>query len=136
MVWWEDPPVEDAAKMYGVHWGQQGVPSAVMPTPRALGVAADWDMRSASIAAVGDWGDAGAARVVFPATDDPAKGGNRPGTDWLPRVAAALALVRHSGSRGGNGRGKVFVKPLVALLGGRVLVYGPTEDATPTSSGA
>lgn len=124
MVWWEDPPVEDAAKMYGVHWGQQGVPSAVMPTPRALGVAADWDMRSASIAAVGDWGDAGAARVVFPATDDPAKGGNRPGTDWLPRVAAALALKYDIPvAVAGNGPGKVFVKPLVALLGEeRVLV--------------
>ena len=95
-----------------------------MPTPRALGIAADWDMRSASIAAVGDWGDDSPARVVFPATDDPLKGGNRPGTDWSPTVAARIAK-RHDipVAVAGNGPGKVFVKPLQELLGeSRVLV--------------
>lgn len=124
LVWWEDPPIEDSAKLYGTHWGRQGVSGATLPTPRALGIAADWDMRSASIAAVGDWGDDSTARVVFPATDDPLKGGNRPGTDWSPTVAASIAK-RHDipVAVAGNGPGKVFVKPLQELLGeSRVLV--------------
>lgn len=129
LVWWEDPPIEDAAKLFGVHWGQQGVSGATLPTPRALGVAADWDLRSASIAAVGDWGDGETARVVFPATDDPLRGGNRPGTDWLPAVAAGIAN-RHNVpvAVAGSGPGKVFVEPLRRLLGESRVLVASMED--------
>lgn len=123
LVWWEDPPVEDGSQLFGPHWGRQGIPDAVIPQPRCLGVAVQWERTHASIAALGDYGD-DAVSVVFPATSDPALGGRRPGVSWV--VDEAVDIAERHGipvAIAGAGPGKDLIEPLRERLGeSRVLV--------------
>lgn len=82
LVWWEDPPIDTGSRLFGAHWGRQGIPDAAPPTPRCLGVAVELERAFSSIAALGDYGDDGLP-VVFPASSDPEKGGRRAGTSWV-----------------------------------------------------
>lgn len=122
MVWWEDPPTEDVAQLFGVHWGRQGVSDARMPTPRCLGVAVEVDRSHSSIGGCGDYGD-DSLRVVFPAMSDADLGGRRPGTSWVVDEVCAMA-DRHKipVAIAGSGPGADLVEPLRARLGKRLLV--------------
>jgi len=123
LVWWEDPPEDDTAQLFGPHWGRQGIPDARVPKPRCLGVAVQWERTHASLAAVGDYGD-DAVTVVFPASSDPALGGRRRGVSWIVDEAADIA-ERHDipVAIAGVGPGADLVEPLRARLGeSRVLV--------------
>ena len=123
LVWWEDPPTGDGSQLFGPHWGRQGIPDAIVPKPRCLGVAVQWERTHASLAALGDYGD-DAVSVVFPASSDPKLGGRRPGVAWVVDEAVAIA-ERHDipVAIAGAGPGKDLIEPLRDRLGGgRVLV--------------
>lgn len=123
LVWWEDPPVEDGSQLFGPHWGRQGIPDAVVPTPRCLGIAVQLGREHSSVAAVGDYGD-DAVSVVFPASSDPVHGGRRPGVSWVVDEVCDIA-ERHGipVAIAGSGPGADLVEPLVERLGeDRVLV--------------
>ncbi len=121
MVWWEDPPTEDAAQLFGVHWGRQGIPDAKLPKLRCLGVAVELNRAYSSIAGMGDHG--GDHTVVFPATSDPTIGGRRPGTTWVVDEVCDIA-DRHGVpvAIAGSGPGADLVEPLRRRLGDRLLV--------------
>lgn len=122
LVWWEDPPTEDTAQLFGPHWGRQGIPDAAMPTPRCLGVAVELDRSHSSIGGCGDHGD-NDIRVVFPATSRADIGGRRPGTTWVIDEVCAMA-DRHQipVAIAGSGPGADLVEPLRERLGERLLV--------------
>lgn len=122
LVWWDDPPIEDDAQLFGPHWGKQGVPDAKVPAPRCLAVAVERDRSHSSLAAVGDYGT-DAVKVVFPATSDPAKGGRRPGTSWVIDEAATLAeKYGIPVAIAGSGPGEDLVPGLRERLGSKLLV--------------
>lgn len=122
LVWWEDPPIEQAARVFGPHWARQGIADAAMPTPRCLGIAVAPERSYSSIAAVGDYGDDG-MQVLFPATSDASKGARRPGASWTIDEACDIA-DRHNipVAIAGSGPGADLVEPLRARLGDRLLV--------------
>lgn len=127
LVWWEDPPLEESARVFGPHWARQGIPDAKMPTPRCLGIAVEPERSHSSIAAVGDYGD-DAVRVMFPATSDPNKSARRPGASWT--VDEACAMADRHGIRvaiAGHGPGADLVEPLRERLGDRLLVAGMSD---------
>lgn len=128
LVWWEDPPAETASRVFGPHWGRQGIPDAVMPAPRCLAVAIEPDRSHSSLAAVGDYGDDDAVRVVFPASSDPALGGRRPGTTWVVEEVCGIA-DRHQipVAIAGAGPAADLVAPLRDRLGDRLLVADMAE---------
>lgn len=128
MVWWDDPPVEDDAQLFGNHWGKQGIGDATVPTPRCLGVAVHLDRAFSSVAAVGDYGD-GALSVVFPATSDAELGGRRPGTTWVVDEVVTIADRHQIGvAIAGSGPGADLVEPLEKRLGAdRVFVADMSE---------
>lgn len=122
LVWWEDPPLDAASQVFGPHWARQGIPDAVMPTPRCLAVAVELERAFSSVAAMGDYGDPG-FKVVFPASSDANIGGRRPGTSWVvdevcdisDRHAIPVAIA-------GSGPGADLVAPLRERLKDRLLV--------------
>lgn len=122
LVWWEDPPLEDSAQLFGSHWSRQGIPDAVMPTPRCLGVAVEPERAHSSIAAAGDYGD-GDLRVVFPAASDVRVGARRPGASWVVDEACGMA-DRHDVpvAIAGSGPGADLIPALRERLGDRLLV--------------
>jgi hypothetical protein len=121
LVWWEDPPIDVASRLFGPHWSKQGIPDAVMPTPRCLGIAVQMERSHSSIAAVGDYGD-DALRVVFPAASNDL-GGRRPGTSWVVDEACDMA-DRHEipVAIAGAGPGADLIPALRERLGDRLLV--------------
>lgn len=122
LVWWEDPPLDAAAQLFGSHWGRQGIADAVVPTPRCLAVAVELERTHSSIGAAGDYGDSGWT-VVFPATSNPVLGGRRPGTSWVVDEVCGIAK-RHNipVAIAGSGPGADLIDPLRARLGDRLLV--------------
>jgi hypothetical protein len=128
MVWWEDPPIEAANQIYGAHWVKQGIPDAIVPKPKCLGVAADWDHKASSIAAFGDYGD-NAVGLVFPATSDPKLGGTRPGTSWTVSEVVNIAK-RHDipVAVARNGPGAIFVDKLIEALGESSVLIATMDD--------
>lgn len=131
MVWWEDPPDDDEVGPFGPHWKRQAIPDAKMPTPRCLAIAVS-PAGGSSIAAVGDYGD-DEMKVVFPATLDARKSGNRPGRTWVVPDAVKIANkhdLRVAVAK--YGPGADLVDALVKELGEeRVLVadMGDLKDA-------
>lgn len=123
LVWWEDPPAETASRVFGPHWGRQGIPDATMPTPRCLAVAIEPDRSHSSLAAVGDYGDDDAVQVVFPASSNPKLGGRRPGTTWVVDEVCGIA-DRHKipVAIAGAGPAADLVEPLRERLGDRLVV--------------
>lgn len=122
MVWWEDPPTDAAAQVFGPHWGRQGVGDAVVPVPSCLGISVEWGSREhSSLAAVGGYGDDGVS-LVFPASSDPMRGGRRPGTQWVVDEAVYLSekyqipvvIAKH-------GPGADLVPALSERLGSRLI---------------
>jgi hypothetical protein len=135
LVWWEEPPIDLEAQVFGAHWGKQGIGDAVPPTPRCLAIAVERERSYSSLAAVGDYGDSGMA-VVFPASSDPVLGGRRPGTSWVLDEAEAIAN-RHSipVAIAGTGPGADLVQPLRDRLGDqRVLVADMSDLKTACAS--
>lgn len=131
LVWWEDPPLDAAAQLFGPHWGRQGIPDAAVPTPRCLGVAVELERQFSSVAAVGDYGQ-DAVQVVFPASSDARHGGRRPGTSWV--VDEACGLSEKYGipvAIAGSGPGADLVEKFRDRLGARLLVadMGDLKDA-------
>jgi hypothetical protein len=122
LVWWEDPPPEQSSRVFGSHWGKQGIPDAVMPTPRCLGVGVELERAFSSVAAFGDYGD-DAMGVVFPAATPANPEGRRAGTSWLVDEVCATA-ERHDipVAVAGSGPGADLVQPLRERLGHRLLV--------------
>ena len=121
LVWWEDPPLDVASRLFGVHWSKQGIADAVMPTPRSLGLAVQFERTHSSIAAAGDYGDS-ALRVVFPASSSDL-GGRRPGTTWVVEEVCDIA-DRHAipVAIAGAGPGADLIPALRERLGDRLLV--------------
>lgn len=122
LVWWEDPPLDAGAQLFGPHWGRQGIADAKTPTPLCLAIAVELHRTHSSLAACGGYGDDG-LKVVFPATSDPAHGGRRPGTSWVVDEACAIA-ERHGipVAIAGEGPGADLVEPLRERLGANLLV--------------
>lgn len=123
LVWWEDPPLELEAQLFGPHWSKQGIADAKMPTPRCLAVAVERDRSHSALMAVGDYGDEAAAQVVFPATSNPKLSGRRPGTSWVVDEACDIA-ERHGipVAIAKSGPGADLVEPLQERLGDQLLV--------------
>jgi hypothetical protein len=127
LVWWEDPPPDTASKVFGPHWGRQGIPDARRPKPRCLAIAVEPDRSHSSLAAVGDYGD-DAVRVVFPASSKAKMSGRRPGTTWVVDEACSIA-DRHQipVAIAGAGPAADLVAPLRDRLGARLLVADMSE---------
>jgi hypothetical protein len=123
LVWWEDPPLDEEARVFGPHWARQGIADAVVPTPLCLGLAVAPERKFSSLVAVGNYGSQGVS-VVFPAMLDPLKGGHREGVTWL--LDEAVAIAQKYGIRiavAQYGPGADLVEPLQKRLGAdRVLV--------------
>lgn len=123
LVWWEDPPLDADQQVFGPHWARQGIPDAVVPKPRCLGIAVAPERKFSSIAAIGDYGD-DSVKVVFPATTDPRLSGHRSGVTWLLDEACTIADkygIRVAVAK--YGPGADLVEPLIERLGeDRVLV--------------
>ena len=122
LVWWEDPPDDDASQVFGPHWGRQGIADAVIPTPRCIAVSVEPGRSHACLVAIGDYGDDG-VRVVFPATSNPDLGGRRPGASWVVEEACSIA-DRHNipVAIAGSGPGADLVPSLQERLGPRLVV--------------
>lgn len=122
LVWWEDPPPDQSSRVFGAHWGRQGIPDATVPTPRCLAVAVQVDRSHSSIAAVGDYGD-DAMSVVFPAATRDNPEGRKTGTSWV--IAEVCELSRKYDipvAIAGAGPGADLVEPLREELGDELLV--------------
>lgn len=127
MVWWEDPPDDEEVGVFGPHWNRQNIGDAKVPTPRCLALAVS-PSGNASLAAVGDYGD-DELKVIFPATSDPKKGGNRPGRTWAVPEVAKLARkhdVRVAIAQ--YGPGADLVEPLVEELGEDRVIVADMSD--------
>lgn len=122
LVWWEDPPVDVGAQLFGPHWGRQGISDAAVPKPRCLAVAVERERTHSSVAAVGDYGD-DAVMIAFPASSKPEFTGRRPGTSWVIDEVCEMA-DRHKVpvAIAGAGPGADLVEPLRERLGDRLLV--------------
>lgn len=122
LVWWDDPPLDVTSRVFGPHWGRQGIPDAALPIPRCVAVAIEPDRSHSSLGAIGDYGD-DSLQVVFPATSDPSRGGRRPGTTWVVDEVCGIA-DRHNipVAIAGVGPAADLVAPLQTRLGARLLV--------------